>query len=704
VLVDNGNPLVSLADIAEMAGVSRPAVSNWRRRYPDFPAPEQETGATSLFRLADLKRWTGKHGKRLEVPSAEQLVWSALNRTRGTALPEEATEAGLIAVGYLALASRLGTDLSRFKSVVLDDHPRALERYLETLTFEAGRFGLDDTFMRETRLPEWSGRGPLLAELVDLAQAFGMDEVFEALLAAESRGSRGKSEYATPSSIAALTMSLAAPIGGVVYDPACGMGTLLLSASQDSEIPITLIGQDVNFRACLIAQLRMFLHGLTAHIVNGDTLGGRPLDGVQADLVVADPPFGMRWRPEASHAYGWLPFGAPPASRADMAWLQSGICSLKPGGVAMFVLPYGSLWRGGSEGAIRRRLIESNCIQAIIALPPAMYPTTSIPVVLWVVCRPGEQRQDDILLVDASQLGYRSRNRTELTAADIGAIDDCFRAWQTNGEVSASRGVRATAVHIQTLIEGDSVLNPARWILDPDEEPSQLLKRAQSARANLEAASASFALAAFTIPSLKVASPEAINTRGTRTVGDLATLSRPRRIDTDFIGIGTTPLIRRRDLGPDLTVTPSERVDLALAPFTVELTRPGDVIAVADGPRLRAGVDQVGGAAVSPPLVILRPRTEMVDPIVLAAVINSISQGNSTGTSAEQVDLAELEIPYPSADTAAWLNKALRALGEQRRQASAAVDAVDELRTVLVLGLSSNVLKVNPETPNAEER
>lgn len=84
-------------------------------------------------------------------------------------------------------------------------------------------------------------------------------------------------------------------------------------------------------------------------------------------------------------------------------------------------------------------------------------------------------------------------------------------------------------------------------------------------------------------------------------------------------------------------------------------------------------------------------------------MISSISHGNSTGTSAKQVELAELEIPYPTAGAAIWLKQALRALGEQRRQASTAVNAIDELRTALVLGLSSNALKVNPETSNAEE-
>src|SRR5262249_61394679 len=98
--------LVSLADLADMAGVSRPAVSNWRRRSEDFPRSVKETGATSLFRLAELQAWMRRHGKRLKAPSVDQLVWSALNRMRGQVRPEEAAEAGRVLCVDLTLASR----------------------------------------------------------------------------------------------------------------------------------------------------------------------------------------------------------------------------------------------------------------------------------------------------------------------------------------------------------------------------------------------------------------------------------------------------------------------------------------------------------------------------------------------------------------------------------------------------------------------
>ena len=74
--------LVSQSDIAARAGVTSAAVSNWRRRYRDFPSPVQETGTGVLFRLADVQRWASKHGKQLDAASVDQLVWSALNVSR----------------------------------------------------------------------------------------------------------------------------------------------------------------------------------------------------------------------------------------------------------------------------------------------------------------------------------------------------------------------------------------------------------------------------------------------------------------------------------------------------------------------------------------------------------------------------------------------------------------------------------------------
>ena len=499
-----------------------------------------------------------------------------------------------------------------------------------------------------------------------------------------------------------MITSLAAPISGVVLDPACGQGTFLLAASRKATAPLTLIGQDINYAACRITRLRMFVHGLSADVVKGDTLTDDALHGAHVDLVVADPPFSMYWNPERAWGDERFRFGVPPRSRADLAWLQVGISKLKPDGLAMFILPLGSLFRGGAEGDIRRLLIEAHCVHAVIALPSGLYPTTSIQVALWIVGRPGERDDEGVLLVDASHLGSRGQSRTELSDADIAAIDSCFRTWRQRGEVPGHGAVRATTVPVSALLEGGGVLNPAQWITDPADDPEQLLDRLIAAKGALDAASGGLAQASLPIPRLIADEHRTEDGRTTRGIRDLATLIRPRRIDPDVIGTGATPLIRPKDLGPDLAVTPSEQVDLKLVAGAVELTQPGDVLVLADGARPRAGVDHVGGAAVSAPLVVLRPHPDSMDPIVLAALITSIAPNYAVGTAVKHVDLSALQIPCPDARTARWLRQALESLGEQRRQALAAVQAIDQLRTDLVEGLGSQALKLPSEPPDVE--
>ena len=307
------------------------------------------------------------------------------------------------------------------------------------------------------------------------------------------------------------------------------------------------------------------------------------------------------------------------------------------------------------------------------------------------------------LLVDATQLGTRRRNRTELTEPDVAAINHCFRAWRERGQLVAAGDLRADAVPIGVLLDGGGNLNPARWIKDPAADPEQRLRRVATVERELRAASARFSEASFFIPPLagRTDSPE--DSWEVRKVTDLATLIRPRRIDPDLFGTGDTPLIRHSDIGPDLTVIPSSRVELS-ATDRVEFTQPGDVVVVTDGAKPRAAVDHLGGAVVSAPLQVVRPRPGSIDPVVLAAFITSIAPKYAIGTTVGHLDLTTLEVPCPDPGTSEWLSRALVVLGTQRREALAAVNAIDELRTELVDGLSSQTIRQQPHATGKEGR
>ena len=226
-------------------------------------------------------------------------------------------------------------------------------------------------------------------------------QTFEALITAVGRGSRGEGEYTTPSSVADLIMSLAAPVGGVLIDPACGYGTLLLAASQAATAQLTLIGQDVSSDACHITRLRMFVHDRPAHVIHGDTLRAGTLfdeptlmDAVEADLVVADPPVAMKWHPERADTIGaCLTAFHRPAAATWRGYRTGSAGSDQMASPCSFSGP-GAVFRGGAEGEIRRRLLESGCIRAVVALPPALYPMTTIATSLWIVSKPRQPGEE----------------------------------------------------------------------------------------------------------------------------------------------------------------------------------------------------------------------------------------------------------------------------------------------------------------------
>jgi SAM-dependent methyltransferase len=691
--------LVSLADLAEMANVSRPAASNWRRRYPDFPLPVRETGATSLFRLADLQAWMGEHGKRLEAPSIDQLVWTILNRMRGEVRPEEAAYAAMMLLGYLALERHIdGSKTSGLRTVLGSDLDE-LHRYLWRLRQEARQVGLGDMFGETDELERdlslrWREYWPVLMEVEDLAARVGISEVFEGLVAAADRGARGAGENVTPQSVADLVTALVAPITGTVHDPACGYGSFLLAASRKAAAPLRLSGQDINPGVCRIARLRMFVHGLRAEVVQGNTLMNGPgVRPVEADLIMADPPLGAPWHPDRVPAAAYMPFGVPPPSRAEMAWLQDGIMKLRPDGRALYLLSAGSLFRGGRERYIRCGLIEAGAVQAVITLPSSLYPATTVSMALWIVGRPGEGDHDTILLLDASSLGSRHRNRTELSDSDIAAIRDCYHAWLAGSELPAIDGVRATAIPVQALLAADGNLTSARWVQDAVQDPQRRLQRIGNARRELQEASGAFSKASVPIPALEAAACEPAQRGPTVRLGEFTRIIRPRRIDAEAAETGTVPLIRSKDLGPDLVVSASGRIEGELASAN-EVTQPGDVIVLADGAKPRAAVDQHGGAVVGAPLQIVRPLQSAFDPTVLAALITLYAPRYAVGSTIKHVDLSELELPYPGTEVVGWLRQALAALGEQRRQAAAAVRAIDSLSADLVEGLCTRTLKV----------
>ena len=280
-------------------------------------------------------------------------------------------------------------------------------------------------------------------------------------------------EFYTPRSVSELLARLASPKEEEsIYDPACGSGSLLIqTAAQVGSNDYALYGQEVNGSTWALARMNMFMHANdSARIEWGDTLNDPKLrEGDQLkqfDVVVANPPFSLdKWGAELAPSDRWNRFwrGVPPKSKGDYAFISHMIESARrrTGRVAVIV-PHGVLFRAGSEGRIRKSLIEENLLDTVVGLPPNLFTTTGIPVAILIFDRSREkgganEDRDDVLFIDASRDFTPAKAQNLLEEKHIQQIVETYRA-RTETE-RYSRQVPGAEIR-----ENDFNLNIPRYI------------------------------------------------------------------------------------------------------------------------------------------------------------------------------------------------------------------------------------------------
>jgi len=261
---------------------------------------------------------------------------------------------------------------------------------------------------------------------------------------ADASGSKA-GEFFTPREVVHLLVKILDPQpGDSIVDPACGSGGMLVETVNavrshgGDPRTLKLHGQEINLTTSAIAKMNLYLHNLEDFkIARGDTFREpKLLDGDQLqkfDMVIANPPFSLQnWGEEAWHndPYKRSFCGVPPAKNADFAWIQHMIASMKPGtGRVGVVMPHGVLFRGGKEAAIRKCILESDMLEAVISLPLNLFYSTSIGVCLLIFrSEKPEERKGHVLFVDATERYESGKNRNTMSEKDIIAIDSAFKA------------------------------------------------------------------------------------------------------------------------------------------------------------------------------------------------------------------------------------------------------------------------------------
>ena len=350
-----------------------------------------------------------------------------------------------------------------------------------------------------------------LGSLIDLLSKVGfgagekardvLGQVYEYFLGqfASAEGKKGGQFY-TPESVVRVLVEILAPHKGRVYDPCCGSGGMFVQSEKFVEshqtqhhLPqkqdISIYGQESNYTTWRLVAMNLVIRGIDFNLGReaADTFLNDQHPDLRADYVLANPPFNVSdwWHPKLDGDIRWTNYGTPPQGNANFAWLSHIVHHLAPTGRAGVVLANGSMSsNSGGEGEIRRRMIEGDVVECMVALPPQLFFNTQIPACLWFLTRDKSasngrtDRSGQTLFIDARNLGrLETRVFRVLDDADIRRIADTFHAWRGDGETEATYedipGFCKSA-SLEDIREHGFILTPGRYVgaqaVEDDEE------------------------------------------------------------------------------------------------------------------------------------------------------------------------------------------------------------------------------------------
>jgi N-6 DNA Methylase len=329
--------LITAAGIARLAGVGRAAVSNWRKRYPEFPKPTGGSPNSPTFDRAEVVTWLNATGK------ADQLATAG--RTDGGTLRLSAPSVDATGMSIDAIFSEAWKLLP--ERSVSDLRPRdLLARAMVAL-------------LPRSIAPDRTGHASNVAA--------GGDE-------------------------AGLEGSAADRDLPVVVDPACGAAAALMAVADRFGGRVRLAGQDIDESAARTAAFNLSGNARCApyEVHTGDSFTDSQLDAYlgRAAAVVCEPPFDRPEWPmaELTTDRRWE-FGIPAPRDGELAWVQHCYAHLRPHGIAVVAVSQRACVASSGEH-IRAALVRAGVLRAVIALPAPMSFVPGNGICLWVLRRP----------------------------------------------------------------------------------------------------------------------------------------------------------------------------------------------------------------------------------------------------------------------------------------------------------------------------
>lgn len=443
--------------------------------------------ATYIWSLADLLRGDFKQSqygriilpftllRRLEcvLHDRKQAVLDEAERVSKLDFPEEVKEKMLLKAAKLSFYNTSPMDLSRLGAGGIKDN---LETYIQSFSsdareiFEYFKFSEFISQLADANLLYKAVQQVKGADLrPEKVSNHDMGLVFEELIRRFAEGSNETAgEHFTPRDIVDLTTSLvfmedddALTKKGIVrtiYDPTAGTGGFLSAGmeyvlSLNNDAVMRAFGQELNPESYAICKADMLIKGQEVQNIKlGNTLSNDQLATESFDYMLANPPFGVDWKKiekdiKDEHAIkghdGRFGPGLPRVSDGSLLFLMHLISKLrdtdKGGGRIGIILNGSPLFTGGAgsgESEIRRFILESDLLEAIVALPTDMFYNTGIATYVWVLTNKKDpDRKGSVQLINGTDLYGKMQKslgskRKRMGEDDIRTITRCFGAFE----------------------------------------------------------------------------------------------------------------------------------------------------------------------------------------------------------------------------------------------------------------------------------
>jgi predicted DNA-binding transcriptional regulator AlpA len=680
--------LISMPEIAELAGVRRPVVTVWRRRHPDtFPRPAGGDASRPLFDAREVVDWLVATGR------CRADIYADLHQHTLSHLGETLGPADLVAYGTALICLRM-----------LDDEPLAGP---EPLIERARRVDPQDRMLlSEIRsLPdEADGLPEAMDNLVEAA--WGCRPAFERLLADRNRfGAATLSRDAIVPELSRLVAALtgARSIAGLhglvrVVDPWAGGGelvTALLKEIGEEGIPVVAASTTDEYLTRLLRR-RLTVWGVVGEDQEIVTQDASRLRRGEWDVLVARMPYRAveQRNPEAS-----------------LDTLHDLATSLHDGQCVVLLAPADILAERLPPRAATKRaeILRTNAVEAIVSLPGGLMPfRPGYRMSLWVLRHDESGRaKGRVMLADVSD-----RTLTDRLVTDL--IED-VTTWRREGyHPAAQRRTVAHTVTIEEILSGASGLSQPRR---PDITES--VRLGPTRIAELLEIEARLAQQATRPPMRALRSgitARDLGARRTQTIGSLLVDGRLHRLSGTrlrpahlapsghhrVIGV---PELTGRDRDRRQTVTDDsqarfiDRVVLAHHYPCAVLTEPGDVVVVL-APHPAAIVDEAGFSVVEFPAAVLRinPEQLTLTPRVLAALVSAAPLAARAPGTTRGARLDQLHLPVLEDGEIAALDTLLRRIEDRRRRAQEEIDTLDALWRTALAGLTDGTLTISTAT------